>query len=137
MSDRINSAHLSRRTFGALLAATGPAAAALAAQRNPAPAARGISGGLSRRRLPPSKKSAPVPPPRKSPEWGICLTQVARVLWSDVGRALSIGSSDGDCAPPPSHTTGHAVFRIRRLNPAALLRGKHRSEEGRVGEERR
>jgi hypothetical protein len=36
-----------------------------------------------------------------------------------------IGSSDGDCAPPPSHTTGHAVFRIRRLNPAALLRGKH------------
>jgi predicted nucleic acid-binding protein len=58
-------------------------------------------------------------------EWGICLTQVARVLWGDVGRAPSIGSSDGDCAPPPSHTTGHAVFRIRRLNPAALLRGKH------------
>jgi hypothetical protein len=41
MSDRINSAHLSRRTFGALLAATGPAAAALAAQRNPAAAAPG------------------------------------------------------------------------------------------------
>src|ERR1039458_3535176 len=64
-------------------------------------------------------------------EWGICLTQVARVLWSHVGRAPSIGSSDGDCAPPPSHTTGHAVFRIRRLNPAALLR----SEEGRARNE--
>src|ERR1039457_6696526 len=52
-----------------------------------------------------------------------------------VGWAILIGSSDGDCAPPPSHTTGHAVFRIRRLNPAALLRGKHRSEERRVGKE--
>ena len=30
-----------------------------------------------------------------------------------------IGSSDGDCAPSPSHTTGRAVFRIRRLNSAA------------------
>jgi ferredoxin len=29
-----------------------------------------------------------------------------------------IGSGDGDCAPPPSHTTGRAVFRIRRLKPA-------------------
>jgi hypothetical protein len=29
-----------------------------------------------------------------------------------------IGSSDGDCAPSPSHTTGHAVFRIRRLKQA-------------------
>jgi len=27
-----------------------------------------------------------------------------------------IGSSDGIAPPPPSHTTGHAVFRIRRLN---------------------
>src|ERR1039458_2377184 len=36
MSDRINSDHGRRRTFGALLAATGAAAAALAAQRNPA-----------------------------------------------------------------------------------------------------
>jgi hypothetical protein len=32
-----------------------------------------------------------------------------------------IGSSDGDCVPSPSHTTGHAVFRIRRLNPAAFI----------------
>ena len=31
-----------------------------------------------------------------------------------------IGSGDRDCARPPSHTTGRAVFRIRRLNPAAL-----------------
>jgi len=29
-----------------------------------------------------------------------------------------IRSSDGDCAPSPSHTTGRAVFRIRRLKPA-------------------
>jgi hypothetical protein len=48
-------------------------------------------------------------------------------------RALPIGSSlvrdgvearsgrvTGIEAPPPSHTTGHTVFRIRRLNPAAL-----------------
>ena len=41
-----------------------------------------------------------------------------------VGRVARIGSGDGDCAPPPSHTTGHAVFRIRRLNPAALTHGK-------------
>ena len=32
----------------------------------------------------------------------------------------TIGSGAGDCAPAPSHTTGHAVFRIRRLNAAAL-----------------
>ena len=32
-----------------------------------------------------------------------------------------IGPSAGDCAPAPSHTTGHTVFRIRRLNPAAYL----------------
>ena len=35
-------------------------------------------------------------------------------------RSPTIGSSAGDCAPTPSHTTGHTVFRIRRLNPAAL-----------------
>jgi hypothetical protein len=29
-----------------------------------------------------------------------------------------IGSGDGDCAPSPSHTTGRAVFRIRRLKHA-------------------
>ena len=39
-------------------------------------------------------------------------------------RPTQIGSSDGDCAPSPSHTTGRAVFRIRRLNPAASLRRK-------------
>ena len=27
-----------------------------------------------------------------------------------------IGSGAGDCAPAPSHTTGRAVFRIRRLD---------------------
>ncbi len=32
-----------------------------------------------------------------------------------------IRSSDGDVAPSPSHTTGRAVFRIRRLNPAAIV----------------
>jgi hypothetical protein len=35
-------------------------------------------------------------------------------------RTGAIGLSDGDCAPPPSHTTGHAVFRIRRLNQRAF-----------------
>ena len=41
--------------------------------------------------------------------------------WSSAATATrAIGSSDGDCAPPPSHTTGHAVFRIRRLNQAAF-----------------
>ena len=40
-----------------------------------------------------------------------------------------IGWSAGDCAPAPSHTTGHAVLRIRRLNPAALTRRKIRWQE--------
>ena len=31
-----------------------------------------------------------------------------------------IGSSTGDCAPAPSHTTGRTVFRIRRLDPATV-----------------
>jgi radical SAM protein len=35
-------------------------------------------------------------------------------------RTLAIGWSAGDCAPAPSHTTGRAVFRIRRLNSAAV-----------------
>jgi len=34
-----------------------------------------------------------------------------------------IGWSAGDFAPTPSHTTGRAVFRIRRLNAAVLLHG--------------
>ena len=32
----------------------------------------------------------------------------------------AIGSRWRDCARHPSHTTGRAVFRIRRLNAAAL-----------------
>ena len=36
------------------------------------------------------------------------------------GAQHLIGSGAGDCAPAPSHTTGRAVFRIRRLNAAAL-----------------
>jgi len=43
-----------------------------------------------------------------------------RQMW---GR-IHIGWSAGDCAPAPSHTTGRAVFRIRRLNPATLICGK-------------
>jgi hypothetical protein len=31
-----------------------------------------------------------------------------------------IGWGHGDCAPRPFHTTGHAVFRIRRLNKAVV-----------------
>src|ERR1039458_384926 len=34
------------------------------------------------------------------------------------GVVWAIGSGYGDCAPTPSHTTGHAVFRIRRLKSA-------------------
>ena len=37
-----------------------------------------------------------------------------------VAWASWIGLSDGDCAPSPSHTTGRAVFRIRRLNAAGF-----------------
>jgi len=39
-----------------------------------------------------------------------------------------IGSGAGDCAPAPSHTTGRAVFRIRRLNAAALYTVAARSD---------
>ena len=35
-------------------------------------------------------------------------------------RARYIGWGHGDCAPCPSHTTGHAVFRIRRLDTARV-----------------
>jgi hypothetical protein len=38
------------------------------------------------------------------------------------------GSGAGDCAPAPSHTTGRAVFRIRRLNAAALYTVAARSD---------
>ena len=43
---------------------------------------------------------------------------------SDQAVASLNGSGDGDCAPPPFHTTGRAVFRIRRLNAAALASGR-------------
>jgi hypothetical protein len=33
---------------------------------------------------------------------------------------IKIRSSDRDCARSPSHTTVRTVFRIRRLNPAAV-----------------
>ena len=46
---------------------------------------------------------------------------IKRAVSRSVGRSILIGSSDGDCAPSPSHTTGDAVFRIRRLNPGTLL----------------
>ena len=36
---------------------------------------------------------------------------------NETTRRAWIGSGDGDCAPAPSHTTGHTVFRIRRLEP--------------------
>jgi hypothetical protein len=36
---------------------------------------------------------------------------------------LGIGSEEQDCACSSSHTTGRAVFRIRRLNAAALGHG--------------
>jgi hypothetical protein len=39
-----------------------------------------------------------------------------------------IGSGAGDCAPAPSHTTGRAGFRIRRLNAAALYTEAARSD---------
>ena len=40
--------------------------------------------------------------------------------WAPHVTRRPIGSGAGDCAPAPSHTTGRAVFRIRRLNAAAL-----------------
>lgn len=40
----------------------------------------------------------------------------------------AIGSGAGDCAPAPSHTTGRAVFRIRRLNAAARYTVAARSD---------
>ena len=37
-----------------------------------------------------------------------------------------IGSGAGDCAPAPSHTTGRAVFRIRRLDRPEIFRPRPR-----------
>ena len=42
--------------------------------------------------------------------------------------SVLIGSGAEDCASAPSHTTGRAVFRIRRLNAAAQLHGAARSD---------
>lgn len=39
-----------------------------------------------------------------------------------------IGSGAGDCAPAPSHTTGRAVCRSRRLNAAARYTVAARSD---------
>ncbi|MDD2520536.1 MAG: hypothetical protein PHR34_06240, partial [Kiritimatiellae bacterium] len=36
------------------------------------------------------------------------------------GTRLESDGDTGDCTPCPFHTTGHAVFRIRRLNPAEV-----------------
>ena len=47
--------------------------------------------------------------------------------------AHSIGSGDGDCDPSPSHTTGRAVFRIRRLKPARTSLSVRSSAKFRLG----
>ena len=44
-----------------------------------------------------------------------------------------IGSGDGDCGPSPSHTTGRAVFRIRRLKPARTSLSVRSSAKFRLG----
>ena len=38
-----------------------------------------------------------------------------------LGGIARIGSSAGDCAPAPSHTTGRTVFSIRRLESLEAL----------------
>ena len=53
----------------------------------------------------------------------------ARVPTAPAGvYALAIGSGAGDCAPAPSHTTGRAFGRIRRLNAAAFYVAAARSD---------
>ena len=47
------------------------------------------------------------------------LWALSRITYRVSGGGL-IGSGTGDCAPAPSHTTGRTVFRIRRLDPAAV-----------------
>ncbi len=59
---------------------------------------------------------------RHSPFWNLAPNRKMPVC-------LSIRWSDRDCARSPSHTTGRAVFRIRRLNPAALADRKIRWQE--------
>jgi hypothetical protein len=43
-------------------------------------------------------------------------------------RHFLIGSGAEDCAATPSHTTGRAVFRIRRLNAATVYTVAARSD---------
>src|SRR5450631_290952 len=58
----------------------------------------------------------------------VCCVGTPAALDAEVATFLQwflfclIGSSDRDFARSPSHTTGRAVFRIRRLNSAALTR---------------
>src|ERR1017187_8049652 len=82
------------------------------------------------------------------PDWGICLTQVARVLWSDVGRAPSpaAGPLAGFPAgglprrsggtPPPSRCqsdylsqadTPHNLFNLQQPLPTVAALKAHRS----------
>ena len=48
--------------------------------------------------------------------------QAADLAGQAEGPEPLIGSGAEDCASAPSHTTGRAVFRIRRLNAAGLFR---------------
>src|ERR1035441_2276278 len=70
----------------------------------------------------------PAPPSRPHfHHWGICLTQVARVLWSDVGRAPSPAA--GPTKPPPFSSfvetpevrSDYATSLLRRFDAAALF----------------
>ena len=65
-----------------------------------------------------------------------CGTRTARAAFravcglrsEDLGvTAPRIGRGHGDCAPCPSHTTGRAVFRIRRLDTAEVADAPPRS----------
>ena len=65
-----------------------------------------------------------------------CGTRTARAAFravcglrsEDLGvTAPRIGRGHGDCAPCPSHTTGRAVFRIRRLDTAGVADAPPRS----------
>ena len=64
----------------------------------------------------------------------VCRLEVGGTAGRKSGR---IGSGAGDCAPAPSHTTGRAVFRIRRLNAATIYMGAARSEGTRNPRRRR
>ena len=71
-------------------------------------------------------------PPRPLREINIVMPLWVRLRNTDHGLRITlpihryadtrhlIGSGRGDCAPRPSHTTGRAVFGIRRLNLATV-----------------